>query len=125
LPPLSSAEDEPNAERIETYSRDFIIETLQKKIDPYRFEHLTAARLRAMGCRDPETPGDGRDLPPRARPARTTRRWPASASTPAWFSTQSAASASSGGRPVCETFSPPASGAGRSLREEVLYHRHG
>ncbi len=54
-----SAEDEPNAERIETYSRDFIIETLQKKIDPYRFEHFTAALLRAMGYRAQATQASG------------------------------------------------------------------
>ncbi len=58
---LETAEDEPNAERIETYTRDFIIEKLYRDLDPYRFEHFTAAVLRAMGyqARVTQASGDG------------------------------------------------------------------
>jgi hypothetical protein len=35
-----NAEDEPNAERIETYTRDFIIETLLKELEGAHFEHF-------------------------------------------------------------------------------------
>lgn len=57
---LQSAEEEPNADRIETNTRDFVIETLQK-VDPYRFEQFTAGLLRAMGYRAEATQavGDG------------------------------------------------------------------
>lgn len=54
-----NAEDEPSAERIETYSRDFIIDALHKKLDPYRFEQFTAALLRAMGYRADVTQASG------------------------------------------------------------------
>lgn len=55
------AEDEPNAERIETYTRDFIIETLMREIDGERFERFVADLLKAMGYRtqDTEIVGDG------------------------------------------------------------------
>ncbi len=57
----ASAEDEPNAERIEDYTRDFVIETLLKEVEGVRFEHLVAQLLRAMGYRAQVTPpsGDG------------------------------------------------------------------
>lgn len=44
------AEDEPNAERVDTYSRDFIIDVL-RTMEGYRFEQFVAALLRAMGYR--------------------------------------------------------------------------
>lgn len=56
---IESAEDEPNAERIETYTRDFIIESLHQRLDPYRFEHFTAALLRAMGYQAHATQASG------------------------------------------------------------------
>ncbi len=67
-PPLGEAEetadgipdDEPSAERIETYSRDFVIDVLHS-MDPFRFERFTAALLTAMGYRAEATraTGDG------------------------------------------------------------------
>lgn len=56
-----TAEDEPNAERIETYTRDFIIETLMKQLDGPRFEHFVRHLLEAMGYRANVTQvsGDG------------------------------------------------------------------
>jgi len=55
-----SAVEEPSADRIETYSRDFVIDVL-KRMDPYRFEHFTAALLEAMGyvARVTQASGDG------------------------------------------------------------------
>ncbi len=57
----AQAEDEPNAERIETYTRDFIIETLLKELEGFRFEHFVAHLLEAMGYRTQVTQavGDG------------------------------------------------------------------
>jgi restriction system protein len=54
------AEDEPNAERVDTYSRDFVVDVL-RTMDVYRFEHFIAALLRAMGYRAAATQksGDG------------------------------------------------------------------
>ena len=43
-------EEEPNADRVETYSRDFV-DTVLRQIEPGRFEHFVAALLRAMGYR--------------------------------------------------------------------------
>jgi restriction system protein len=54
-----SAEDEPNAERIESYTRDFIIETLMKELDGIRFEHFVAHLLEAMGYRTQVTQASG------------------------------------------------------------------
>lgn len=51
-------EDEPSAERIETYTRDFAIEVLHK-LDPYQFEGFVAALLRAMGYRASVTQASG------------------------------------------------------------------
>jgi restriction system protein len=57
----AQAEDEPNAERIETYTRDFIIETLLRELEGFRFEHFVAHLLEAMGYRTQVTQavGDG------------------------------------------------------------------
>jgi len=41
-------EDEPNARRVETYSRDFV-EGILRGIEPVQFENLVAGVLRAMG----------------------------------------------------------------------------
>ncbi len=55
------AEDEPNAPRIEAYTRDFIIETLLKEIEGVRFEYFVAHLLETMGykTRVTEATGDG------------------------------------------------------------------
>lgn len=57
----AQAEDEPNAERINEYTRDFMIETLLKELDGPRFEHFVAHLMRAMGYRANVTQvsGDG------------------------------------------------------------------
>ncbi len=57
----AQAEDEPNAERIEEYTRDFVIETLLKELDGPRFEHFVAHLMEAMGYRTQVTQvsGDG------------------------------------------------------------------
>jgi restriction system protein len=52
------AEDEPNAERVDTYSRDFVIGIL-RTMDAYRFEHFIAGLLRAMGYRAAATKASG------------------------------------------------------------------
>jgi len=56
-----NAEDEPNAERIETYTRDFVIETLLRELEGPQFEHFVAQLLEAMGYRTRVTQvsGDG------------------------------------------------------------------
>ncbi|WP_426571320.1 restriction endonuclease [Aquihabitans sp. McL0605] len=53
-------ENEPSAERVAAYSRDFVVDVL-RKMDPFRFEHFTAAVLRAMGyhARPTVATGDG------------------------------------------------------------------
>lgn len=53
------AEDEPNAERIETYTRDFIVETLLKELEGARFEYFVAHLLEAMGYRTQVTQATG------------------------------------------------------------------
>jgi restriction system protein len=57
----AQAEDEPNAERIEEYTRDFVIETLLRELDGPRFEHFVAHLMEAMGYRTQVTQvsGDG------------------------------------------------------------------
>jgi restriction system protein len=55
----ATAEDEPNAERIETYTRDFIVETLLKELEGIRFEHFVAHLLRTMGYRTSVTQASG------------------------------------------------------------------
>lgn len=52
------AEDEPNAERVDTYSRDFVVDIL-RRMDAYRFEHFIAGVLRAMGYRASATVASG------------------------------------------------------------------
>lgn len=54
------ADDEPNAERVDTYSRDFVVDAL-RRMDAYRFEHFVAGLLQAMGYRASATVavGDG------------------------------------------------------------------
>ncbi|HEU4600201.1 MAG TPA: restriction endonuclease, partial [Solirubrobacterales bacterium] len=55
----AQAEDEPNAERIEEYTRDFVVETLLKELDGPRFEHFVAHLMEAMGYRTQVTPASG------------------------------------------------------------------
>jgi restriction system protein len=57
----AQAEEEPNAERIEEYTRDFVIETLFKELDGPRFEHFVGDLMKAMGYRAQVTQvrGDG------------------------------------------------------------------
>lgn len=57
---LKLAEDEPNAERVDTYTRDFVVDIL-RLMDAFRFEHFVAGLLRAMGYRASATVavGDG------------------------------------------------------------------
>jgi restriction system protein len=45
------AADQPDPERIETYTRDFIIDTLMSKLEGVDFEHFVAHLLGAMGYR--------------------------------------------------------------------------
>lgn len=52
------AEDEPNAERVDTYSRDFVVDVL-RHMDPYRFEQFVAGLLTAMGYRATATVASG------------------------------------------------------------------
>lgn len=51
-------EDEPNAERVDTYSRDFVVDIL-RHMDAYRFEHFVAGLLTAMGYRATATVASG------------------------------------------------------------------
>lgn len=44
----AEVEDEPNAQRVETYSRDFV-EKILRGMEPEQFENLVAGVLRAMG----------------------------------------------------------------------------
>lgn len=46
---IAAVEDEPNADRIEQHTRDFIVKVLHKEISAEEFEHFTADLLRAMG----------------------------------------------------------------------------
>lgn len=52
------AEEEPNAERVDSYSRDFVIQILQR-VDHSRFEHFVAGVLTAMGYRAAATQASG------------------------------------------------------------------
>lgn len=58
---VESASDEPSAERIETYTRDFIIETLMTQLEGEQFEHFVAQLLEAAGykTRVTQRSGDG------------------------------------------------------------------
>jgi restriction system protein len=55
------AEDAPNAERIEDWTRDYIIKALLSEMSGQEFEHFTADLLRAMGyqARVTQVSGDG------------------------------------------------------------------
>lgn len=57
---VNLAEDEPNAERVDTYSRDFVVDIL-RHMDPFRFEQFIAGLLTATGYRATATVpvGDG------------------------------------------------------------------
>lgn len=55
----ASAEDELNAERIDTYTRDFVVETLMKQLEGVQFEHFVAHVLQAMGYRTQVTQASG------------------------------------------------------------------
>lgn len=46
---VTSVEDEPNADRIEEHTRDFIVKVLRQELTDEQFEHFTADLLRAMG----------------------------------------------------------------------------
>jgi restriction system protein len=54
-----AAADQPNAERIETYTRDFVIETLMTKLEGVQFEQFVAQLLRSMGYRTRVTQASG------------------------------------------------------------------
>lgn len=75
----ANAEDEPSAERIEAYTRDYIVDTLLNQIGPQRFEEFVAGLLEAMGYRARVTPPVGRrrlrcDRTPGSRPLRAWAR---------------------------------------------------
>ena len=53
------AQDEPSAERIEDYTRDFVIETLMKQLEGVHFEHFVAHLLERMGYRTQITQASG------------------------------------------------------------------
>ncbi|MBK5221564.1 MAG: restriction endonuclease [Acidimicrobiia bacterium] len=57
-PEVELAEDEPNAERVDTYSRDFVVDIL-RHMDAYRFEHFIAGLLNALGYRATATMASG------------------------------------------------------------------
>lgn len=54
-------QDEPNADRIDQHTRDFVTRVLLARLSSYEFEQFTAALLRAMGYEARVTPpsGDG------------------------------------------------------------------
>lgn len=54
-----TAEEAPNAERIETHSRDFVVKTLMAQIDGIKFEHFIAHLLTCMGYRTQVTQASG------------------------------------------------------------------
>lgn len=53
------AETLPNAERIDAYTRDFVIEVLDRELTGHRFEHFVAELLRAAGYRTRVTQASG------------------------------------------------------------------
>lgn len=57
----ANAEDEPSAERIEAYTRDYVVDALLNQIGAHDFERFVAGLLKAMGYRARVTPpsGDG------------------------------------------------------------------
>lgn len=53
------AEDEPNAARIEEWTRDYIIQTLMQELSGHDFEHFVAQLLQAMGYKTRVTTASG------------------------------------------------------------------
>jgi restriction system protein len=53
------AEDEPNATRIEEWTRDYIIQTLMHELSGHDFEHFIAELLQAMGYKTRVTTASG------------------------------------------------------------------
>ena len=53
------AEDEPNAARIEEWTRDYIIQTLMEELSGHEFEYFTADLLHAMGYKTRVTSAGG------------------------------------------------------------------
>jgi restriction system protein len=54
-----AAEDEPNAARIEEWTRDYIIQALMRDLSGHDFEHFVAELLRAMGYKTRVTAASG------------------------------------------------------------------
>lgn len=54
-----AAEDEPNAARIEEWTRDYIIQTLMDELSGHDFEHFVAELLQAMGYKTRVTTASG------------------------------------------------------------------
>lgn len=54
--PATTVEDEPNADRIEQHTRDFIVKVLLRELSHEQFEHFTADLLRTMGYQARVTP---------------------------------------------------------------------
>lgn len=52
----NTVEDEPNADRIEQHTRDFIVKVLLRELSHEQFEHFTADLLRTMGYQARVTP---------------------------------------------------------------------
>lgn len=52
----STVEDEPNADRIEQHTRDFIVKVLLRELSHEQFEHFTADLLHTMGYQARVTP---------------------------------------------------------------------
>lgn len=52
----NTVEDEPNADRIEQHTRDFIVKVLLRELSHEEFEHFTADLLRSMGYQARVTP---------------------------------------------------------------------
>lgn len=59
--PVEQGSDEPSAERIQTYTRDFIVDTIMRELEGAEFEHFVAHLLGVMGYRTRVTQvsGDG------------------------------------------------------------------
>lgn len=53
---VNAAEEEPNADRIEQQTRDFIVRVLLRELSHEQFEHFTADLLRTMGYQARVTP---------------------------------------------------------------------
>jgi restriction system protein len=54
-----AAEDDPNATRIEEWTRDYIIQTLMHELSGHEFEHFVAQLLQAMGYKTRVTTASG------------------------------------------------------------------